>query len=285
MRSENEMLEQIMNYAGHDEKVRAVYMNGSRANPNVEKDKFRDFDIVFVVTEMGSFLEKKDWIKVFGDVAIVQEPDSSELGWGTDCDSSKGYTWLILFKDWNRLDLHLEIIDEALKNYGSDTLTVPLLDKDGFLPSLPPPSEKGYYIQKPSKERYRGCCNEFWWCLNNVAKGIKREQLPYAMWMLNTPVRYMLGDMLDWYIGTHYDFAVTTGMMGKYYKKYLPEHLCSLLKRTYCDGNYESLWRSVFVMTELFGIIAPEVGKFLGFEYNESEEENVLEYLRFMKNQ
>ncbi len=38
MRTENKMFDLILNIAKVDERVRAVYMNGSRANPNVKKD-------------------------------------------------------------------------------------------------------------------------------------------------------------------------------------------------------------------------------------------------------
>lgn len=41
MRTEKEMQELILNIAKQDERIRAVYMNGSRTNPNVPKDIFR----------------------------------------------------------------------------------------------------------------------------------------------------------------------------------------------------------------------------------------------------
>ena len=53
--------ELIIKIAKEDERIRAVYMHGSLANPNVEKDKYSDFDIVYVVTEISSFIENKKW--------------------------------------------------------------------------------------------------------------------------------------------------------------------------------------------------------------------------------
>ena len=51
MRSEIEMYELLLNEARSDDRVRAVFMNGSRTNPNVPKDMFQDYDVVYVVTE------------------------------------------------------------------------------------------------------------------------------------------------------------------------------------------------------------------------------------------
>jgi hypothetical protein len=45
----------ILDVAKADQRIRAVYMNGSRANPNIKKDKYQDYDIVYVVTETESF--------------------------------------------------------------------------------------------------------------------------------------------------------------------------------------------------------------------------------------
>ncbi len=54
MRSEQEMLDLILDTARKDERIRAVMMNGSRANPNAPRDFFQDFDIVYFVTEVDS---------------------------------------------------------------------------------------------------------------------------------------------------------------------------------------------------------------------------------------
>ncbi|MCG8501592.1 MAG: aminoglycoside 6-adenylyltransferase, partial [Firmicutes bacterium] len=57
MRTEREMFDLILSVADNDERIRAVYMNGSRTNPNVGKDIYQDYDIVFMVSETKSFLE------------------------------------------------------------------------------------------------------------------------------------------------------------------------------------------------------------------------------------
>lgn len=51
MRTEQEMLNLILSIAKNDEQIHAVYMNGSRTNPNADKDIFQDYDIAYVVDE------------------------------------------------------------------------------------------------------------------------------------------------------------------------------------------------------------------------------------------
>ena len=55
MRSEREMYELILGYAEQDPRVRGVILNGSRADPNRLLDSFRDYDIVYLVTDVGPY--------------------------------------------------------------------------------------------------------------------------------------------------------------------------------------------------------------------------------------
>lgn len=284
MRTEQEMYQLIKKVAEDDVRVRAVYMNGSRTNPNVYKDIYRDYDVVFVVTEIQSFLSDKNWISIFGELAIVQEPSSSAFGWGLDDDITKEYNWLMLFTDGNRIDLSIKVFDYGLKNYLSDTLCIKLLDKDNLLPDIPDSNDSLYHIKMPSKPQYDGCCNEFWWCLNNVAKGIVRDQIPYAQRMYMEIVHVELEKMIEWYIGMHHNFTVSSGMWGKYFKKYLSLELYEQYIKTYSDCEVENLWSAIFTACDLFRNVAAQVANQLGYVYNKQDDEGIMNYLVKMKN-
>jgi len=278
MRTEKEMMNLIINVAETNERIRAVYMNGSRTNPNVPTDKYQDYDIIYIVTEMDWFYKNKDWISVFGEFVMVQEPDKNSIAEGEKIDISDSYGWLMLFKDGNRIDLHIETMNENYE-YGEDKLTITLLDKDNVLPQLPPPSDIDYHIKKPTEGQYVSATNNFWWCLQNVAKGIARDELTYAMNMYLQVVHEKLESMIKWHIGINYNFSVNVGPWGKWFKKYLPKNLYILYLKTYSNANYENLWNAIFSACELFRIIAPIVGNELGYTYNKQEDDNMTEYL------
>lgn len=281
MRTEKEMIDLIINIAKANERIRAVYMEGSRVNPNVKKDKYMDYDVNYVVTEMEWFHKNKEWISAFGEPAIVQEPDKNAIAEGADLDVNISYAWMMLFKDGNRIDLR---INPVCEDYGNEELAVILLDKDNILSQIPPPSEVDFYVKKPTKGQYISATNNFWWCLQNVAKGIARDELTYAMNMYIQVVHGKLESMTEWYIGIYNDFSVNLGSWGKYFKKYLPENLYEMYVKTYSNANYENLWKAIFTACELFRIIAPVVGNQLGYTYNKQEDDNLTEYLIKMKN-
>lgn len=68
----------------------------------------------------------------------------------------------------------------------------------GFLSPIPASNDSMYNVAKPTAEQFAGCCNKLYWCMNNVAKGIARRQLPYAMWMYNSVVHPMLIKLLSY---------------------------------------------------------------------------------------
>ena len=58
MRSGSEIYTLISKIAESDKRVRVVLLNGSRANPIAKKDKFKDFDIVFLMFRYWIFSER-----------------------------------------------------------------------------------------------------------------------------------------------------------------------------------------------------------------------------------
>lgn len=284
MRTEKEMFDLILGVAQQDERIRAVYMNGSRTNPNATKDIFQDFDIVYVVKETESFIQDNDWIKVFGNLIIMQEPDKLDKMCGKEIDFGHGYTYLMQFADGNRIDLHIHTKEKMLEEYGTDKLTVPLLDKDNCLPKIQPSTDIDYWVKKPTQELFYRCCNEFWWVSLYIAKGIWREEIPYAMDSWNFWVRPQLVDMLSWYAGISTDFSCSVGKSGKYLNKYLPDDMWRKFLKTYPKANIVSMWESVFIMCELFQEVSAFTAKEFGFSFNYDEAEKSFAFIKHIKN-
>ena len=154
MRTEQEMLERILHFAQEREDIKAVYMNGSRANPKAPKDILQDFDIVYVVESTAPYIQDKSWIPFFGEIAVMQEPDDKDF-WDNNSSPEKQYAYLLQFMDGNRIDLTFQSLQTARETYGKDSLTKILLDKDQLLPSLPPPDDSSYRIKKTYR---KGIC-------------------------------------------------------------------------------------------------------------------------------
>jgi len=280
MRSEQEMVDLILNTARNDDRIRAVIMNGSRANPNAPRDIFQDYDIVYIVTNVASFKRDRHWIDQFGELMIMQLPDDMQLD--PPPPDHESYAYLMQFADGNRIDLTLYPVAK-LNELGKDSLSLLLLDKDGIIEPFAPASESSYLPKPPTSKEYADCCNEFWWCCPYVAKGLWREEITYAKYMLDQVVREQLMQMLTWHIGVQTRFLINPGKFGKYFKQYLEPDLWDMLLKTYADDSIENTWEALFTIGKLFRITAVRVAEHFGFDYPDAYDKNVSAHLNHVR--
>lgn len=285
MRTEQEMYDLILKVAREDERVRAVYIDGSRTNPNAPRDIFQDYDVGYVVCETESFIKDRDWTeRMFGEILYMQHPDEfAEFFPSEGVDITRCYGWLMQFADGNRIDLHVETIAAAQEGIFDDTLRKILLDKDGILPKIPESSDQGYFVKKPVEKEYLCACNEFWWCLNNVAKGLWRGELTYVQDMVNHVVREQLQKMLSWKIGLLTNWSAAVGKSGKYMYRWLPKEEWEEYLSTWFSCDVKEAWEANVRMCTLFDRTAKEVGAGLGYEYNQTEAENSFSYFKHVR--
>ncbi|MCL1843891.1 MAG: aminoglycoside 6-adenylyltransferase [Defluviitaleaceae bacterium] len=285
--------EHFLNFALADERIRAAYLHGSRANPAAVVDELSDWDITFVVTETASFIQNKEWLNAFGECAFVFEGLKNESDFFEKklYDFSQMYVFCLLLKDIpstatsyeerrynSRIDLLLETKEIAMKSkFTAGKHIQVLFDKDDCLPNLPQSRANDVIggIIQPTEERYSACCAGFWWFLNDVAKAIARDQLPHAHELFNSFTRPTLNQMLDWYmIGGE----IPTTSDARRFKAHLPPDLYNMYTETYPSNH--CFWDAIFTACRLFSITACAVGSRLGFDYNKSDEINMTDFLK-----
>lgn len=279
MRNSTEIYSLLEKITWQDNRILALYMNGSRVNPNVMQDDFQDYDVVFVVTETFSFINDKQWINNFGNPFYFQLPDENP---NFPNDKENFYGYLVQFDDGVRLDIHIETLQHALENIKKDSLCKILIDKNNYLPAIPESSDSDYWVKKPTQEQFVACCNEFWWCTNNLAKGLARKEILYVQDMANFVVRKELEKMLSWKVGIKTDFKVSVGKSAKYISKYLDKEIYENYLKTFFTCDIEAAWKSIFLMCDLFEKMAVEVAKQFGYTYNFYEAKNAREFLEMV---
>ncbi|GGA40273.1 aminoglycoside 6-adenylyltransferase [Paenibacillus physcomitrellae] len=277
MRDEQTMMELILGAAREDERIRAVALNGSRSNPAAPRDIFQDYDIVYLVTEVQSFIQDPSWIDRFGERIMLQCPELMTL---IPPEANGRFVYLMLLADGNRLDLRLIPLEQTEAYLLEDKLTVILMDKDHLIPECIVPTDEDYRVEPPTAELFANCCNEFWWVSTYVAKGLWRREILYAQDHLNMNVRPMLLKMLNWLAGIRTDFTVNTGKSSKYLQAYIPESDWERLLDTYAGSGYEDVWKALFTMAELFRSTAKQVAGHMQYDYLEEDDRKVYAYLQ-----
>lgn len=261
MRTQEEFMETVLGFAREAENIRMVGMEGSRVNPNIPKDSFQDYDITYFVSDKEAFIRDDKWLSAFGRIIMLQKPEDMELFPAEE----EGYSYLILFADYTKMDLTLlecKQLDGYLKADGLRTI---LLDKDNRVKGEIIPTDEVYHVKKPGARSFDDCCNEFWNLALYVAKGLGRKEILYAIDHLHL-MRAELLRMLSWKAGLDYGFTFSVGKNYKFLEKYLPETLWKELLHTYREDSYGHMWESLFLCHEIFRKTAAACAGAWGYE-------------------
>ncbi|NOU85322.1 aminoglycoside 6-adenylyltransferase [Paenibacillus sp. LMG 31460] len=270
MRSDQEMINMLVDFAMNDNRIRLVTLEGSRTNKNIPTDTFQDYDISYFVTENDSFKENDQWLKIFGNRTMMQKPEDMEL---FPSELGNWFSYIILFEDGNKLDLTLIPIDEVGDYFAnSDGLVEVLLDKDTLIKNELLADDRHYWITKPTAREFDDCCNEFWMVSTYVVKGLARKEILFAIDHLNEVARPNLLRMMAWQIGSEQGYSFSVGKNYKFIDRYLLIEDWEALLSTYSENSYQNMWQSLFTCYELFRKYSKAVAENLGYKYLDYDE-------------
>lgn len=278
MRIEREMMETIHSFIEKHPDIQCAYLNGSRANPNAPIDIYQDYDLVCVVDSLSPYINTSSWLNQLGAVSFIQEPN-----WQVKGDLSiQWYGWLILFEDHNRIDLTLETRDHFMSKT-KDSMTKVLYDPHHYFDQNIVSSDRDYWISKPSQAIFHESVNNFWWCLNNVGKGIMRDEMPYALKMFHQECIGALDQVIEWDLAFQHTFKLNPGKLGKWFKDFMEPHDYERYLKTYTSAKKDALWEGIDCAMDLMSLYAKRVAKALDYPYIESEEHAIRSYLSWIK--
>lgn len=272
MRDLNEELQKIIDFAIHNDNIRALVLQGSFVNDKIETDDFTDLDPLFFVRTPHEFTQTEEWKKQFGD-PISEFNDEGEFH-----DGHKWYTRLTIFSDGFKIDFGFQSI--VLAKYANEMpLYKILIDKDGIVPVPEVSDDSKFYLAPPSEEEFLSRMNAFFYDSSYVVKAIARNEIFFAQHMMNE-LHLKLHPLLDWYISIHHDHHVNPGLMGRYYHRYLNQEDWTILLQTYADGKARNIATSLLVMYDFVRKIGLFISESLDYSYPEEHNKNMLDYCK-----
>ena len=264
MRTDTEMMNLILQIADTLE-VEAIALSGSRTNPQVPKDEFQDYDVVYIVENLNDLLSDLSWLDQFGMRLIEQH---NVLG--------HRRLYLMLFEDGNRIDLTLCPMESIQEWVDSEANFEVIKDVKGLFEAYQPNSKR-YWTAPPTEEEFAASCNEFWWVSAYVVKAIRRNQLIYATDHLYGICQQELLKVLAWQV-TSDRGAVDIGRSYKYLFHYLPaekeKEFSNLLDLSSVDKTTQSLLATM----EIFHQEAQNLAQKMGFAYDLKVAEKMMAY-------
>lgn len=263
MRSEEEVITQILQFANDEQDIRLVAMNGSRVNKNIPADSFSDYDVVFFTDDVIKYTKNKDFLKQFGEILIMTAPDDNDL-FPPTFNEGEGFIYLVLFTDGVRIDMQFRKLAFAHAYINEDSLTRVLLDKDKRIKTEIIPSDRNYHVRKPSEHTFQSCVDEFWWQYLNTIKSHLRGEFLLAVFYLNL-TRNELNRLLVWKAASEESFDKSYGKEHHKMLDVISADTKNKLLQTFDTTSAMKLIRSLKLAGELFQQEIQIVGSSLGF--------------------
>ena len=245
--------------------VDAVALSGSRTDGQAPKDKFQDYDVVYVVEDLDTLTRDLAWLDQFGTRIIEQH---NILG--------NRRLYLMLFEDGNRIDLTLCPKDHINEWVDSEAGFTVLEDKKGIFETYSP-SPQRFWISPASETDFEKTCNEFWWVSAYVVKGICRKQIIYATDHLYSICQQELLKVLAWQVASDRG-AVDIGKNYKYLFNYLPIEKEKEFSALLDFSSLDKITQSLFATMQLFHHEAQILARKIGFAYDKEVAEKMMRY-------
>ena len=290
-----DVLDRLCRWAVAQPLVRALVLESSRAVAGAPLDRFSDYDVLLIVSDVRPFVEAPNggpqapsggpqddaWLENFGP-PVVRFRDAKET-WGI-----RTYTRLVLYRDGTKIDYSIWPVELArlvvergkspdLLDWGYRVL----VDEDGLTTGFPAPTRTAHIPARPTEREYFALVEEFWWESIYVAKNLWRDELVHARYCFDVVMRHeLLVRMLEWRVEIDRGWSWKPGPVGRGLKAGLPPELWSELEATFVGPGLEENWEALFRMTALFRRAATEVGAALGYAYPSDLDAGVTAYLR-----
>jgi aminoglycoside 6-adenylyltransferase len=272
-RTEGLVLSQLQEWAESRENIRAVILVSSRADPHRLPDVLSDYDVEVYVHSIEPFVRDDSWLTEFGSI-MVRWPARPHFE-----SNDKWLTRLVLFDDGVRIDFQITA-SKQLDSQEFDCGYRMIVDKDRLAARLPPPSYARYAVLLPTAAAYESRLNAFWWDIVYVAKGLRRGELNYAKYMLDSTIRFdKLQPLIAWYIGVSHGWSVNVGIHGRWFHRYLDKPTWEHYQRTFADASIESNWQALFATLSFVRHVGRYVAEALGFNYPNAVDVKVTRYI------
>lgn len=274
------VLARVVRWAEDQPLIRTVILESSRAVDHAPLDRFSDYDILLVVSDIRPFAESNDWQRFFGEPLV-------RFGDPVDVLGIETYMRMVVYRDHTKIDFALwpvellrRVVEQQISTDFLDRGYRVLLDKDGLAARLPAPTRTAHIPPKPIEQAYLALIEEFWWESTYVAKNLWRDDLVFARYNLDVVMRSeLLLPLLEWRIELDHGWTWKPGIVGRGLKRALPPDLWSAFERTYVGPGIEENWEALFAMTALFRRAAIAVGQALGYTYPQELDDDVTAYL------
>jgi len=281
--ADDPVIKKLVAWAAAREDVRAAILTSTRAATGEPTDAFSDYDLVYVVRDVATFLDD-GWLSDFGEILnVYRDPVREEFG-------QARFTRVTQYADGLKIDFSLCSVAwlAAVKHQTPlppelDVGYAVLLDKDGLTPGLPPFTRTAFVPVRPTGDEFREAVTNFFNNADYAARYLCRDDLVPLMEMQHILRSGRLRQMLEWQVAIASGWTVPNGAHGRGLAARLDEGTRAELTAIYVGPGKQENWDSLFRAVALYERAARAVAAALGFTFPEGLFERNAAYLRKLR--
>ena len=281
---EQDVVDKLMAWGTAHPLIRAMILTSTRARPEGPVDLLSDYDLILAVSDVRPFAFDDAWISAYGRPMVR---------WGDQGEEHDLATYFrgVVYQDYVKIDYGIwpaellgRIAADARLPGELDAGYRVLLDKDRRTAGWKRPSYRAHIPARPTDAEYRALVEEFWWGTTYVAKGLWRQELAFAKWVLDQDLKLeTMRRLLEWRVEIDRNWSVRTGIHGRGLERLLPPDLWAAFAGTYVSLDVEETWAALDRVIALFRQIALDVGTALGYTYPQLVDDQVSAYLEVIR--
>jgi aminoglycoside 6-adenylyltransferase len=265
--------ERFTSWAQTNDDVRAAFVVGSQARTDHPADAWADLDILLFTRNVECYQHTTDWIENFAPVWLTI------AGRTVNEDPER----LVLFEGGLQVDFVFnssDVLSQIPQMLASGNIpdivrrgTRVLVDKEGVLEHLPPPSSLPAQLP-PDEARFRETLDNFWFCAVYCAKQLRRGEL----WMFqngSSAMLWRLLEMTEWYARVIHGWDTDTWHGGKYIHEWAGADVYADLHKVFSHFDVKDGWQAMQARLTLFHRLARDVATQLGYDYPAELEEQI----------
>ncbi len=246
------VLEQILEWARHDDNIRALVLTGSLARGDGSFDALSDLDLELYLTDPTVLLEQDAWFLQFGEVLVVEALENP--GWHP--------TRLVYYAD-GKIDFMVAARDALVADVSYDRPFQVLIDKDDAGAAFRRcPSE---HLDPPAATEFLRCINWFYAAVLMWAKCLRRGE-PWAAKMRDWDSKIELLRMLEWDHKARKGWEYDTWFNGMHLRDWMDPDLLARIEGCWSGFSTSDSLRALGESLALFDEVSTRTAAALGIE-------------------
>ena len=260
-----ELLGRIVLWAESAPDIGAVLLIGSRTRIDRPADEWSDLDLVLIAADPDRYLDTADWLEQIGtpwvtfvEGTIARTRERRALFEGA-LDVDFNFFTLERFQQV----FHDGSVPPAVLHRGARVL----VDKEGIIPALLPPSAAAPTLGPPQEAEFLAIIDEFWYRAIWSTKKLRRGELYIAIGNCDGVMKRLLREMLERHTralqGRQYD----TWHDGRFLEAWADPRALTALRAAYAHYDADDIGRALLATMDLFRWVSRETAERLGFLY------------------